>query len=188
MNKQKVAALVRHYIKDCHPNGMTLEVIEDGIRQEKSWWDVPIRLSMDPPKLYELQGALVNVEIGLKDQENLTVFLEPIFPKPDPSSEPEPPPKPKKRRGRATKKLVAEIVRQYLKDCHPGGVTLEVVEEHIYKSYYEWRVPIRPNFEPPNDLEFREAIVDVEIEIEENEGLNVHLVRTDPASDNPPKP
>jgi len=182
MNKQHVAALVRHYIKDCHPNSMTLEVIEDGIRQEKSWWDVPIRLSMDPPKLYELQEALVNVEIGLKDQENLTVFLEPIFPKPEPSSEPEPPPRPKKRRGRATKKIVAEVVREYLKDCHPGGATLEVVEANIYKSYYEWRVPIRPNFEPPNWIEYYEALAIVATEISENEGLNVHLVPTDPES------
>jgi hypothetical protein len=107
---------------------MTLEIIEQDIRKGRDWWDVPIRLNMEPPKLYELDEALVNVEIGLKDQENLTVFLVPIFPKPENPSEPEPPPKPKKRRGRATKKLVAEIVRQYLKDCHPGGVTLEVVD------------------------------------------------------------
>ena len=182
MNKQTVAEIVCHYLKDCHPNGMTLEVIEQKIRKEKSWWNVPIRLSMDPPKLFELHEALTNVEIGLEDNENLTVFLVPIFPKPDPSSEPEPPPKPKKRRGRATKKIVAEVVREYLKDCHPGGATLEVVEANIYKSYYEWRVPIRPNFEPPNDLEFREAIVDVEIELEENEGLNVFLVSIEPES------
>ena len=72
--------------------------------------------------------------------------------------------------------MVAAVVREYLKDCHPGGVTLEVVEENIYKSYYEWRVPIRPDFEPPNRFEFSEAIIDVVIELEENEGLNVWFV------------
>ncbi len=123
--------------------------------------------------------ALANVEIGLKDNENITVFLEPIYPKPDNPSEPEPPPKPRKKRGQATKKMVAEVAREYLKDCHPGGVTIEVVEKDIYKSYYEWRVPIQPNFEPPNDLEFSEAIADVAIELEENENLNVWFVPAD---------
>ena len=179
MNKQHVAELVRHYLKDCHPNGMTLDVIESGIHEDKDWWDVPIRLSMDPPKLYELHEALNYVQIRLKDQENLTVFLEPIFPKPENPSEPEPPPKPKKRRGRATKKLVAEIVRQYLQDCHPGGITLEVVEENIYKSRYEWRVPIRPSIEPPNRFEFSEALADVEIALGDNENLTVFLVPED---------
>ena len=52
MNKQKVAEIVRHYIKDCHPHGMTLSVIEQEIRKGKSWWDMPIRLSMDPPNQF----------------------------------------------------------------------------------------------------------------------------------------
>ena len=165
MNEQKIAELVRHYIKDCRPHGMTIEVIEQSIRKGKTWWDVPIRLNIDPPKLYELDQALNKVQIELEDRENITVFLEPIYPKSDNPSEPEPPPKPRKRRGQATKKMVAEVAREYLKDCHPGGVTIEVVEKDIYKSYYEWRVPIQPNFGPPNDLEFSEAIIDVAIEL-----------------------
>ena len=180
MNKQKVAGLVRHYLKDCHPHGMTLEVIEQDIRQGKAWWDVPIHLSMEPPKLYKLSEALVNMTIGLQDNENVTVFLEPIFPEPDDSAEPEPP-KPRERRGRATKKIVAAVVREYLKECHPGGVTVEIVEENIYKSYYEWRVPIRTDFEPPNSSEFTEAIIDVIMELWDNENLNIWFVPADAA-------
>ena len=66
-------------------------------------------------------------------------------------------------------------------DLNTGGVTVEVVEENIYKSYYEWRVPIRTDFEPPNRFEFTEAIVDVIIELGENENLNVWFVPADAA-------
>jgi hypothetical protein len=183
MNKQKVAGLVRSYLKDCHPYGMTLEVIEPEIRQEQSWWNVPIRLSIDPPKLYKLFEVLTKAEIELKDNENVTVFLSVVFPESDDSAEPQPPPKPRKKRGRATKKKVAAVVREYLKGCHPGGVTIEVVEENIYKSYYEWRVPLRTDFEPPNHSEFTEEIIEVETEILENEGWNVYLTLDEPTSD-----
>jgi hypothetical protein len=188
MNNRKVAELVRSYLKDCHPYGMTLEVIEPKIRQEKSWWNVPIRLNMVPSKFSELYEVLTHAEIELEDNENLTVFLAPIFPKSDDSAEPQPPPKPKKKAGRATKKKVAALVRQHLKNCQPGDATLEVVEEHIYKSYYEWRVPIRPSFEPPNWMAYSEAFSEITTEILENEGWNIHLVLDEPASDTSDKP
>jgi hypothetical protein len=179
MNNQKVAELVRHYLKDGHLDGITLEVIEPKIRKSKGWWDVPIQLNMEPPIFYKLHEVLINAEIALKDRENITVFLEPIYPKTDDVAEPEPPPKPRKHHGRFTKKKVAAIVREYLKDCHPGGVTLEVLDEDIYKSYYEWRVPIRPNVEPPNWMEYGEARAIVACDILEKEGLNVYLVTVD---------
>jgi hypothetical protein len=182
MDKQKVVALIRSYLKDCHPYGLTLEVIEPKIRKEQSWWNVPIQLNIDPPRYSKLYEALTNVSIQMKDNENVTVFLSVVFPESDDSAEPEPPPKPRKKRGRATKKKVATLVREYLKDCHPGGVTIEVIEENIYKSYYEWRVPLRTNFEPPNHSEFTEEIVEVETEILENEGWNVYLTLDEPAS------
>jgi hypothetical protein len=188
MNKEKVAELVRHYLKDCHPYGLTLEVVEPEIREGKGWWDVPIRLSIDPPKLSKLQDALVNVSIQIEENENLTVFFAPIFPKSEDSAEPQPPPKPKKKAGRATKKKVAALVRQHLKNCQPGDATLEVVEAHIYKSYYEWRVPIRPSFEPSNWMAYSEAFSEITTEILENEGWNIHLVLDEPASDTPDKP
>jgi hypothetical protein len=186
MNKQRVAELVRHYLKDYHPNSTTLEVIEQKIQKEKSWWNVPIRVSVEPPKYDPFFEALAHVQIQLEDNENLTVFLAPIFPKSDDSAEPQPPPKPKKKRGRATKKKVAALVRQHLKDCHPGDATLELVEEHIYKSYYEWRVPIRPSFEPSNWMAYSEAFSEISTQILENEGWNVYLVLDEPASDTPP--
>ena len=76
-NKRTVAEAVRKYIKDCHPSGLTMEVIEKGIRKEKYWWYVPVRLSMEPPKLFEYYEALADAEEALEENENLTVFLVP---------------------------------------------------------------------------------------------------------------
>lgn len=78
--KQTVAEAVRKYIKDCHPSGLTLEVIEKGIRKEEYWWYVPVRLSMEPPKLFEYYEALADVEEAVYENENLTVFLVPTMP------------------------------------------------------------------------------------------------------------
>ncbi len=79
-NKQTVAEAVRKYIKDCHPSGLTLEVVEEGIRKEKYWWYVPVQSSKEPPKLFEYYEALAEVECELEDNENLTVFLVPTSP------------------------------------------------------------------------------------------------------------
>jgi hypothetical protein len=176
MNKQKVAERVCYHLEKHPLEGMTLEVVEDEIEKENHWWNVPIYVSPEPPRLYKIHEVLNAVEIGLKHNENITVFTVPVFPEPDDSAEPEPPPKPRKKHGRFTKKKVAAIVREYLKDCHPGGVTIDVLDEDIYKSYYEWRVPIAPNIEPPNDLQYCEEIAHLKVDILEKEGLNVFLV------------
>lgn len=75
------------------------------------------------------------------------------------------------------KKTVAEAVSKYIKACHPGGATLEVVEEGIRKEHYWWYVPVLPSVEPPKLFEYYEVLADVEEELAENEGLTVLLVR-----------
>ena len=79
-NKQTVADAVRKYIKDQHPVGTTLEVIEQGIRKERYWWYVPVRPHVEPVKRYEYYEALADVEEALTEHENLTVFLVPLSP------------------------------------------------------------------------------------------------------------
>lgn len=75
---------------------------------------------------------------------------------------------------------VARKVAKYLKDCHPGGVTLEVDPEGARKEEFGWRVRVRPDKEPPKLFEYYEALTDVEMELEEREHLNVFLVPSDP--------
>ncbi len=81
------------------------------------------------------------------------------------------------------RQTVAGIVRQYLKDCHPGGSDLDVVESKIRKEEFDWYVPVQPNVEPPKLFEYYEALADVEIRIAEQEHTNVFLVPSEPKQD-----
>jgi hypothetical protein len=73
-------------------------------------------------------------------------------------------------------KTVAQVVRDYIKNSHPGGVTLEVVEEGIHKIDYWWRVPIRPSSPPPHTFEYYDALAEVESAIQEDKQMNILLV------------
>jgi hypothetical protein len=77
-------------------------------------------------------------------------------------------------------KAIAQVVRDYIRDRHPGGVTLEVVEEGIRKIDYWWRVPIRPSVQPPHTFEYYDALAGVESAIQEDKQLNILLVPTLP--------
>jgi hypothetical protein len=77
VDKRSVAEAVRKYLEDRHPSGLTLEVDEQGVRQEQYWWYVPVRPSQEPPKLFEYYEALAEVEGEIEENENLTVLLVP---------------------------------------------------------------------------------------------------------------
>lgn len=74
------------------------------------------------------------------------------------------------------KYYVAEKVRHYLKDAHPGGATLEVLEDKIWPGEFAWRVGVQPDFEPKRRFEFHEALADAEIALMDEENLTVLLV------------
>jgi hypothetical protein len=78
---------------------------------------------------------------------------------------------------------IAEIVREYLRDCHPGGVTLQVLEDEIQKIDYWWRVPVRPNVEPLHTFEYYDALAVVEGKIQDDRQLNVILVPAEPVEE-----
>jgi hypothetical protein len=80
VNERDVIMAVREQIKDKHPGGATLEVLEQGIRHEQDWWYVPIRPSVEPPKRYEYYEALAEVEKDLVVLNHLTVLLIPTPP------------------------------------------------------------------------------------------------------------
>ncbi len=80
LNKRTVAKAVRKYIEDYHPDGATLEVVEQGIHKEEYWWYVPVRPNVEPMKRYEYYEALADVEEALEENENITVFLVPTVP------------------------------------------------------------------------------------------------------------
>jgi hypothetical protein len=76
---------------------------------------------------------------------------------------------------------VARLVSVYLRDCHPGGVSLQVDEQGVHEVRCQWYVPIRPSREPTERYEYYEALADVAVELQEREHLNVFLVPSDPS-------
>lgn len=75
-----------------------------------------------------------------------------------------------------SEKEVVEIVGRYLKNRHPGGVTLEALFEGIRHEQDWWYVPVRPSQEPARRYEYYEALSDVETELEDAEHLTVLLL------------
>ncbi len=78
------------------------------------------------------------------------------------------------------KQSVAQKVREYLQNNHPGGVTLEVVENDIHQVDYWWRVPVRPSAWPLKRYEYYEALADIESDIQEKEHLNILIATGEP--------
>ena len=75
--------------------------------------------------------------------------------------------------------VVAEKVSRYLKDCHPGGITLEVAPDGVRWDEFWWRVRVRPSQEPAKLFEYYEALADIEEELEAREQLRVFLSPSD---------
>ena len=74
------------------------------------------------------------------------------------------------------KHFIAERVRHYIKEEHPGGATLDVLEDQIWHEEFGWHVPIQPDFEPKKMLEYFESLGHVEDQLIDLEELNVFLV------------
>ncbi len=74
---------VRKYIQDKHPGGAILEVVPQGVRQEREWWYVQVRPNIQPAKRFEYYEALATVEQEVQKFEHLTVLLVPTVPETD---------------------------------------------------------------------------------------------------------
>ena len=75
-----------------------------------------------------------------------------------------------------SKQDVAETIQRYLAGRHPGGATLEVVEQNIRREEFAWHVVVQPDFEPARMFEYHEALADAEAELADCENLNVFLI------------
>lgn len=74
----EVAALVRLYLKNEHPGGTTLDVVEQGIKAIESGWRVPVLPNVEPPRAFEYYDTLAGIEMALEEKENLNVILVPV--------------------------------------------------------------------------------------------------------------
>lgn len=78
-NAAGVAETVRDYLHDLQPGGVTLAVIEDGVRRIDNWWRVPVRPSAEPSHTFEYYDALAGVEEELSERAHLKVLLVPAL-------------------------------------------------------------------------------------------------------------
>ena len=42
VNKGLVVQKAQEYLNECQPNGYTLRLVADEIRQDGNWWEIPI--------------------------------------------------------------------------------------------------------------------------------------------------
>ncbi len=79
-NAETVAQMVREQFKGRHPSGVTIEVLQEGVRKMETWWQVPVRPDVWPARTFELYDTLADVEIELQDQQQLNILLSLMAP------------------------------------------------------------------------------------------------------------
>src|SRR5437588_12656207 len=82
-----------------------------------------------------------------------------------------------------TEEQVIELVREQLRNHHPGGVTLSVVPEGVHRQAAYWYVPVLPSAQPPRMYEYYEGLAEVVSTREENNQLQIWLVPMAPAEE-----
>ncbi|HEX4054982.1 MAG TPA: hypothetical protein VHX86_12015 [Tepidisphaeraceae bacterium] len=78
MNKNKLVELVKSHLKKVG-HGISFEVITDGVRQEESWWYVPVlatRKGKDLPREITV-NIYANIEDELERKKRINVLFVP---------------------------------------------------------------------------------------------------------------
>ncbi len=82
-----------------------------------------------------------------------------------------------------SEKEIVEVVGRYLKDKHPGGVTLEALPQGVRHEQDWWYVNVRSSSQPARRYEYYEALSDAETELEDTEHITVVLLPVEPEND-----
>ncbi len=182
MTKQQMAQKVRNRLVGVEPGGVTLEVMDSGIRQIDNWWWVPVRPSHSPERWSAFSRALGELTDELQEKDQLDVLLATGM-----TAEEEQEAQRYKEGAQATasrlpkmlrptKATALEIVRKRLKDVRPCGVPLVVQPKGMYKVDNKWwRVPVHP-LDWPEDKNFSEiyeALAEVEDDLQTEERLPI---------------
>jgi hypothetical protein len=81
MGKKKVIQLVNSRLK-LVGHGINFDIIDDGVRQEESWWYVPVvatRKGKDVPREIAV-NIYANIEDELEQKHDLSVMFVPAVP------------------------------------------------------------------------------------------------------------
>lgn len=77
MEKSEIIELVKRRLRALDLKGITIDVIEQGVRNDENWWYVPVHAEREPKKAHEYYEVLTEVEDDLKSKEKLDVLLVP---------------------------------------------------------------------------------------------------------------
>jgi len=86
MKKSELVRLVKDRLEKVG-HGITFDIIADGVRQEESWWHVPVlatRNGKDVPREVTV-NIFANIEDELETDRRVTVLLIPAVAEPGPA-------------------------------------------------------------------------------------------------------
>ncbi len=78
--KNKVLDLVSQYLRKARLGKLTLDVIPGQIEKRDGCWHIPVRVSAQPPSMFQYYEVLVDVETELSEKHHVNVWLVPTVP------------------------------------------------------------------------------------------------------------
>lgn len=79
-DRGQISGLVREHLGRHSFDGISMEVLEDRVRRERTWWYVPIQPSHSIENISRYYELLAEVEEELLEERNLDVLLVPTLP------------------------------------------------------------------------------------------------------------
>ncbi len=160
-----VAGLVRRFVAQANFKDITLWLDAKSIQLVQDTWRITVRPSKEPSPLPSYLAFLATLEQAIEQKEGVKVS----FSSGEPLVEIE-----------LTAAIVASRVRCYLADAKVGEVSLWLDEANITLRNDYWRLPIRPSKEPESLHRCVHAITQIEMEIQDMEGIKVILSLEEP--------
>lgn len=77
MNEEQILQLVKKHLDNHQIPENPIEVLDRDIYKVGDWWHVPVRPHQPFPKTYQYYEELTNVEMDLKEKEQVDVLLVP---------------------------------------------------------------------------------------------------------------
>lgn len=74
-SRESVAQRVRERLVGVQPGGVTLEVVDERVRQIDNWWRVSVRPSHEPERWLAYSRALGELENELREKDQLDVIF-----------------------------------------------------------------------------------------------------------------
>ena len=77
MNKKQVIEIVRQSLETQPLRGVTLDVVDEGVHRDGTWWYVPVRADKEQRKRWRHYEALSDIEDQIREAAHLKVLLVP---------------------------------------------------------------------------------------------------------------